>query len=274
MADKHEISILTFGDIPDCLNVPGGVPLGNSSDIGHLEFSSQASPEMIDWQTALALFTTQSTKSPEEVFVEYPYLVVPYMMVCGHSPSIDDVTSFKAAIQNRQIKWTLSTAAAFHWVSLVDDFLKVVSWGAVGRLADDDKIRIKIALQEAVSNAVIHGNLGLGSLNNAPFNGDLELFYREADKRLESPELANKKIEFCVEFGDRCMRLNVSDEGGYAPTSGQSELGQSETLDPHMFSGRGTFLMQANSDRFVYRERPPRVTLEYNWSDRLDAPVN
>jgi len=76
---------------------------------------------------------------------------------------------------------------------------------------------MELALQEAISNAVIHGNLSVQSLENPSLTA-LERFSCEVESRLADPELACQRLKVAARLGDSGIAIDVIDQGpGFTP---------------------------------------------------------
>ncbi|WP_051512419.1 ATP-binding protein [Skermanella stibiiresistens] len=76
---------------------------------------------------------------------------------------------------------------------------------------------MELALQEAVSNAVIHGNLAVSSLRD-PTLAALNAFSAQVSERLADPALANLRIQVAVTIRDEDITIDVTDQGsGFVP---------------------------------------------------------
>jgi anti-sigma regulatory factor (Ser/Thr protein kinase) len=75
---------------------------------------------------------------------------------------------------------------------------------------------IELSLAEAVANAIIHGNLGIGSKMRNDFQG-FALFQSTLLERLEDPHRASRRIEITAQpMGSYGLKLSVTDQGdGY-----------------------------------------------------------
>ncbi|OAN48814.1 ATP-binding protein [Magnetospirillum moscoviense] len=75
---------------------------------------------------------------------------------------------------------------------------------------------IELSLAEAVANAIIHGNLGIGSKMRSDFAG-FALFQATLLERLEDPDRADRRVEItALPVGDTGLKLSVTDQGdGY-----------------------------------------------------------
>ena len=75
--------------------------------------------------------------------------------------------------------------------------------------------RLELVLAEAISNAIIHGNLGISSEDRATMEG-VQSFQAEMARRLADPALASRRIELAVLKRGATLTLTLTDQGqGY-----------------------------------------------------------
>lgn len=125
------------------------------------------------------------------------------------------------------------------------------------RLADEvDRLRVGIAVEEALLNALYHGNLEVSSdlKESAP-----NLFEDTARQRCLEEPYRNRRI-----FVDACVsrevaRFVVRDEGcGFDPTKLPDPCDPENLEKP---SGRGILLMRSFMDEITFSEKGNEVTL-------------
>lgn len=125
----------------------------------------------------------------------------------------DDETALPAELPSRLkadggLHLSLSTATAFSldMTPVLCDVLLARGWLAPARRADAE-----ICLHEALSNAVIHGNLAVdaGSVGNA---ASFERFLTLVHARLADRRHASRRIMVTARAGDR-LHLSVMDQG-------------------------------------------------------------
>jgi len=122
------------------------------------------------------------------------------------------------------------------------------------RAGEDD---CALALEEALVNAVEHGNLGLDSSLKPADPGDPDRFEEERQRRLEDPEL-----------GGRPIRLELAVVGGRAEVSVEDS---GEGFDPSILerpdsaglaaSGKGYCLIRRPFDSVSHNAKGNRITL-------------
>jgi anti-sigma regulatory factor (Ser/Thr protein kinase) len=116
---------------------------------------------------------------------------------------------------------------------------------------------VELCLQEAIANAIIHGNLGISSDSKAR-GRDHELFSLLLTQRLADPVLAERRVEIAVGWAGTHLEFTVSDQGaGFDPTLTQG------TPDPRGRSGRGFVLMHALAETVTVADGGRRTILRF-----------
>ena len=111
------------------------------------------------------------------------------------------------------------------------------------RLPDGQRETIMLALNEAATNAIVHGN------KNDP----------------------NKEVTVTAEVTPERIEFTVADQGqGFDPGSLPSPLDEPNLMKP---SGRGVFLMRQFADEVRYSDKGNRVTLSFNRDDSTDGQI-
>lgn len=106
-----------------------------------------------------------------------------------------------------------------------------------------DPCDMETALHEAITNAVIHGNLGLSSIHAGGHDG-LDHYIRTVEQRAAQEALKNRRVTIGVDWDDQQIGFSISDDGdGFNPQA-------KRTADPSAaFSGRGFFLIRSLVNR-------------------------
>ena len=146
------------------------------------------------------------------------------------------------------------------WVDRMAHFLhrRAQHCGACDSARGD---QLLIVLHEALTNAIVHGNLGISSaLREQP--GDA--FVRALAERSADPELANRDVRIKFQFdGERC-EIRIRDEGDGFDWKRQFEQldAQDEDAQPSLAnSGRGIIIMRAFTDGVRYEHGGREVVL-------------
>jgi len=117
------------------------------------------------------------------------------------------------------------------------------------------RTRIGIALEEAMTNSLYHGNLEVSSdLREEGLN----IYYAKATERRAMAPYKNRKLHITETITKTQASFTIRDEG---PGFDTSKLGQSAPEDLEAVSGRGLMLMQAFMDEVHFSERGNEVTL-------------
>lgn len=140
----------------------------------------------------------------------------------------------------------------------------------IGICDDRERTRIGIALEEALANAVIHGNLAISSELRGR---DDEAYQQLLDERRSDPRYGRRRVFVRAMFDRTCATFVIRDEGdGFDPTSLADPTDVENLLKA---SGRGVLLMRSFMDGVHYNERGNEVTLvKYapGWNSGIDQP--
>lgn len=125
------------------------------------------------------------------------------------------------------------------------------------RLWDDsERTRVGIALQEALTNAMYHGNL---ELNGALRDEDEDAYHSLAVLRRHQSPYAERRIRVAAEFSQKEARFVICDEG---PGFDLHQL--PDPTDPanlERVSGRGILLMRTFMDEVVFNSVGNQVSM-------------
>jgi CheY-like chemotaxis protein len=119
-----------------------------------------------------------------------------------------------------------------------------------------DATRVSVALDEALTNAIFHGNLELSSDLRA---GDEMQYYKLAKQRQRQSPYADRRVHVEVELQLDEAKFVIADEGPGFDLSQLPDARDSANLDK--VSGRGVMLMQMFMDDVDYNESGNTVTL-------------
>lgn len=125
------------------------------------------------------------------------------------------------------------------------------------RLPSVERDSVRLALAEALNNAMVHGNLALGSeLKEA---GDWEGFEAELERRQQDPAYGERKIFVEVDAGLDGLTIAIEDQGkGFDPASLPDPTDPAALLNN---SGRGVMLMRFAMDEVRWNARGNRVEM-------------
>jgi anti-sigma regulatory factor (Ser/Thr protein kinase) len=116
--------------------------------------------------------------------------------------------------------------------------------------------RIGVAIEEALVNALHHGNL---EVNSDLRGGHDDLYYDLIARRCREPPYANRRIFVAAELTPDCAVFVVRDEG-----AGFDRASVPDPLDPaglERASGRGLLLMRTFMDEVRFNDAGNAVTM-------------
>jgi anti-sigma regulatory factor (Ser/Thr protein kinase) len=163
------------------------------------------------------------------------------------------------------------------WIEPAADFLcrKAILCGAC---LEAHGSKLLIALHEALSNAVVHGNLEISS--ELKERGD-SAFAEALAARAADPDFADRTVEVVADYDGTCCRWTLTDQGQGFDVD--RVLSRTTPDDPEamLASGRGILMMRAFLDDVRWEQQGRRVILtlckkaEKRQSDRrqLGEPV-
>jgi CheY-like chemotaxis protein/anti-sigma regulatory factor (Ser/Thr protein kinase) len=138
--------------------------------------------------------------------------------------------------------------------SLVNHVQSLVT--SVGLCDEAGVIRVCIALEEALRNAMFHGNLELTSEQR---EGDQDVYQRLVAERTSKAPYAGRRLEVAVEVTPTSGRFMIRDDGpGFDPAK------LPDPTDPanlEKVSGRGLLLMRTFMDEVSFNATGNEVTM-------------
>jgi CheY-like chemotaxis protein len=132
---------------------------------------------------------------------------------------------------------------------------------------ESERLRVRMALDEAVANALYHGNLEIDSELK---EDDFAEFYSIADQRRTEEPYSNRKIYITERLSREGARFTIRDEGAGFDVDSIPDPTDPENL--MRASGRGIVIMNAFMDEVIYNENGNEVTLvKYRQTSETDA---
>lgn len=123
-------------------------------------------------------------------------------------------------------------------------------------VSEDLRIRIYSAVQEALMNAVLHGNLRLDSKLRNSLDGLAEA-EEQIDAKLRMPEIGQKMIRLDAAWNRTILQVTVHDSGiGYAAANTSSEAFKG-------VCGRGLAILRAFCDGVAVLDGGTTVEMEF-----------
>ena len=127
---------------------------------------------------------------------------------------------------------------------------------AMGLCNETETTRVGVALDEALVNALHHGNL---EVDSAMRRDDLDGYHRLISERREQPPYRNRRIWVSAIFDRDRATFVVRDEGnGFDPDLLPDPTDPANLARPH---GRGVLLIRTFMDKVIYNDVGNEVTL-------------
>lgn len=126
----------------------------------------------------------------------------------------------------------------------------------MGMLDRMGRIRISVALQEALTNALYHGNLEISSDLR---QDDEQWFYKEAETRRRQEPYASRQIQVRIQIDRLAARFTITDEGpGFDTARLNRSVGSEDLL---RIGGRGLLLIRTFMDDVSYTQGGRCITM-------------
>ena len=128
---------------------------------------------------------------------------------------------------------------------------------ATMRLFDQlQTMRISVAVQEAIANAIYHGNLELDSELRQE---DESIFHRLADERRRAAEYSHRRVHVETTLSVTQLRIVIQDDGpGFNPAEVRDPT---EQINIGRIGGRGLLLIRTLMDEVTHNPKGNEITL-------------
>jgi CheY-like chemotaxis protein/anti-sigma regulatory factor (Ser/Thr protein kinase) len=126
----------------------------------------------------------------------------------------------------------------------------------IGLFDESDRTRVGVALEEALSNALYHGNLEAGSELR---ERDDAAYYTLIQERVHTPPYCHRRIHVTSQLNSDQAVFVIRDEGPGFDPSALPDPTDPENLEK--LSGRGVLLMRTFMDEVVYNDVGNSVTM-------------
>lgn len=146
-------------------------------------------------------------------------------------------------------------------VAFVQEGLEAIGFGNEGM-----RSQIGIALMEALANAMVRGNLEVGSELR---RSDRDAYDALIERRRGQEPYGSRKVEFVARESTKCVEYRITDEGPGFDPAGVPDPTSAENL--LAVSGRGIMLMRTFMDEVEFGPRGNRVTLTRRESEDPSA---
>ena len=166
-----------------------------------------------------------------------------------------EVSDAKLLTQMQLDEYELSLTNDRKLMAATARFLRQVAQ-SVGVCDTSSVPRLGVALEEALLNACLHGNLGLDSKLR---EGDGKAFENLARERSGQSPWKDRRVEVSANITPEQLTVDIADEGeGFNLDDLPDPTDPENLLKPH---GRGLVMMRLFLDDVQYNERGNRVTL-------------
>jgi anti-sigma regulatory factor (Ser/Thr protein kinase) len=131
---------------------------------------------------------------------------------------------------------------------------------ASGRVDLTTRMRLELAFQEALANALEHGNLELPSSWREIIELDgRDKFSRMRQERLAQPEFGSREIRIQFEVCEHWFCIRIHDQGkGFIPQSAKQEITEVSTQP----FGRGTAIIHGAIDEVSYNAQGNEIRMK------------
>lgn len=133
-----------------------------------------------------------------------------------------------------------------------------------GLLDDRDRMRIQVALEEALLNAVIHGNLEVSS-RLREMEGDL--FEQAISERRQLEPYRSRRVTLIAEYTRESARFTIRDQGPGFDVEKVRNPTEDDAIE--LASGRGILLMRSFMDSIEYNDQGNEVRMVKRRSSSL-----
>lgn len=123
-------------------------------------------------------------------------------------------------------------------------------------LGDARQEELETAIHEAISNAILHGNLEVKAKAD-----DFENYYNDYTAKLGNPLYGNRRVTIASRWTDDSILVLVADQG-----KGYKHSGSKQTEDGEAYSGRGLFLIQSLAESFELGDDGRSVEMRFRRS--------
>lgn len=124
------------------------------------------------------------------------------------------------------------------------------------KVGGDNPSQLIVGIEEAIANALYHGNLEIGSELK---HTDFAEFYRQADAARSDPRLARRSVRLSIDASHDGAKITIADDGqGFDPASVPDPTLPENLAKAH---GRGLLMMRTFFDDVRFNKLGNVVTL-------------
>jgi anti-sigma regulatory factor (Ser/Thr protein kinase) len=151
----------------------------------------------------------------------------------------------------KQIAFVLENEMSFIGPTIEHFQENLPSW------SDRDRLQIGMALDEAITNAMHHGNLEVDSCVRD--EGDEDQYYKIIRERKSQAPFCHRRVRIEAEFSDQHICVQITDDGRGFDPSVVPDPTEEENL--HRACGRGLFLIKSFMDSVSHNKSGNQITM-------------
>lgn len=153
--------------------------------------------------------------------------------------------------ETKQIAFVLENESSFIGPTIEHLQENLPSW------SDRDRLQIGMALDEAITNAMHHGNLEVDS--SLREGEDESAYYETIQQRKKTTPFCHRRVRIEAEFSNRHVCVQISDDGcGFDPGKIPDPTDEENI---HRVCGRGLFLIKSFMDSVAYNAAGNQITM-------------
>ncbi|HYD30465.1 MAG TPA: ATP-binding protein [Azospirillaceae bacterium] len=121
---------------------------------------------------------------------------------------------------------------------------------------------MELALHEAITNAVVHGNLQVDGMKGLSVSA-LDRFAADLTARMADPAFASRRVEVLISFQDQGAVVEITDQGIGFRGRRKSKPATTTTTTTAKASGRGLHLIAAIAQSYELLDNGRRIRMRF-----------
>lgn len=266
LASQHGWSAETVGDVPTLLRSIAARPYdlvvadidmsqgGASALLSNIRHHSPAQPLLLVAHKQPTAAVVDALRQGAVDYVEEPFSEAGRKLF---------VLAIETIVRNGSSVIRSGSGAPWHRQFRSGDFslynlrFPLLDWLVKEQLIDSTwRLKLTVALQEAITNAWEHGNLELKSEWREMIQNDgVDRYSLEKERRLKMPLYANRMLALSMEYRDLVLHISITDEG---PGFELMRNARSPDAEPQCY-GRGFQIIAGTVDEFGLEDSGRRI---------------
>ncbi|MDF1566922.1 MAG: cyclic nucleotide-binding domain-containing protein [Spirochaetaceae bacterium] len=146
--------------------------------------------------------------------------------------------------------------------------LLAVSLVRMGKIPEEDRHGVQMALSELILNSIEHGNCGISYSEKSEWLATGEAINELIIERCKDPKVARKKVTLDWDIGEESCRFTIKDEGkGFDVLAFRDKL-KSDAND--RLHGRGIVMAQMVADKLLYNKAGTQVSISISLKKQVE----